>query len=137
MTGHRIAVGSRKGLLMFEEHRGDWRLAGESHLGAPTTYAATDSRDGTLYACLQHGHWGAKLQRSRDAGRTWQEIPAPKYPEGAKLKDGRAATLLYPWCLAFGDNLATRGAFDLKLKGASESGPLGFYQTYRQWRSQI
>ena len=33
---------------------------------------------------------------------------------------------------AFGEHLAAHGAFDLKLKGASENGPLGFYQTYRQ-----
>jgi len=31
-----------------------------------------------------------------------------------------------------GEQLAAQGAFDLKLKGASENGPLGFYQTYRQ-----
>lgn len=33
---------------------------------------------------------------------------------------------------AFGEHLAAHGAFDLKLKGATENGPLGFYQTYRQ-----
>lgn len=33
---------------------------------------------------------------------------------------------------AFGEHLAAHGAFDLKLKGATENGPLGFYETYRQ-----
>jgi outer membrane protein TolC len=33
--------------------------------------------------------------------------------------------------IAFGDHLAAHGAYDLKLKGASENGPLGFYETYR------
>ena len=34
--------------------------------------------------------------------------------------------------IASGDHLAAHGAFDLKFKGASENGPLGFYETYRQ-----
>ena len=34
--------------------------------------------------------------------------------------------------LALGQQVGARGAFDLKLKGASENGPQGFYQTYRQ-----
>lgn len=34
--------------------------------------------------------------------------------------------------IAMGDHLAAHGGFDLKLKGASENGPLGFYETYRQ-----
>jgi hypothetical protein len=33
--------------------------------------------------------------------------------------------------IAAGDQLAAWGAFDTKLKGLSESGPLGFYETYR------
>lgn len=39
---------------------------------------------------------------------------------------------LYSRDIAAGENLAAQGAFDLKLKGASQNGPLGFYQTYRQ-----
>lgn len=34
--------------------------------------------------------------------------------------------------LAFGQQVGASGAFDTKLKGASENGALGFYQTYRQ-----
>ncbi|MFM7039837.1 MAG: TolC family protein [Planctomycetaceae bacterium] len=33
---------------------------------------------------------------------------------------------------AFGQQVGASGAFDTKLKGASENGALGFYQTYRQ-----
>lgn len=39
---------------------------------------------------------------------------------------------LYFRNIAQGEQLAAAGEFDLKLKGASENGPLGFYQTYRQ-----
>lgn len=34
--------------------------------------------------------------------------------------------------VAWGQQVGASGAFDLKLKGASENGPQGFYQTYRQ-----
>ncbi|MCB9940239.1 MAG: TolC family protein [Planctomycetaceae bacterium] len=33
--------------------------------------------------------------------------------------------------IAYGDHIAAHGAFDTKLKGASENGPAGFYETYR------
>ncbi len=33
--------------------------------------------------------------------------------------------------IADGDRLAAQGQFDLKLKGSTENGPVGFYQTYR------
>jgi outer membrane protein TolC len=34
--------------------------------------------------------------------------------------------------IASADHLAAHGHFDLKVKGASENGPIGFYETYRQ-----
>jgi hypothetical protein len=40
-----------------------------------------DPRNGELLAALDHGHFGVKMHRSRDAGATWQEMAAPKYPE--------------------------------------------------------
>ncbi len=39
---------------------------------------------------------------------------------------------LYFRNIAQGEQLAAAGEFDLKFQGASENGPLGFYQTYRQ-----
>jgi outer membrane protein TolC len=39
---------------------------------------------------------------------------------------------LYARDVAHGEHLAAHGQFDLKLKGASENGPVGFYETYRQ-----
>ena len=39
---------------------------------------------------------------------------------------------LYSRNIANGQQVSASGAFDTKLKGASENGPVGFYQTYRQ-----
>ena len=39
---------------------------------------------------------------------------------------------MYSRNIALGEQIAASGEFDLKIKGASENGPTGFYQTYRQ-----
>ena len=80
-------------------------------------FVVRDPHTGTLWAALGHGHWGAKLSRSDDDGRTWADASQIMYPEGARhllppppdesgeasgptvLKD---ATLLKLWCIAFG-----------------------------------
>ncbi|MDZ4784408.1 MAG: TolC family protein [Planctomycetia bacterium] len=70
-----------------------------------------------------------------------EEIPAGRRNEVLQLEQvlesvQRSFPLLEAALLtrdaAFGEHLAAHGAFDLKLKGATENGPLGFYQTYRQ-----
>ena len=102
LSGRQIAIGTRKGLLTYQESDGEWNMLNESHLGARVSYAMRDTRSGFLFALLEHGHWGPKLQRSDNDGKTWEEIPAPQYPDGAELKDGKPAVLRYQWCLAQG-----------------------------------
>src|SRR3977135_1951391 len=70
-----ILVGTRKGLFTL---RGG-EIARVSFLGAPVT--AVLARDGALHAAVGHGHFGAKLHRSRNQGETWEEVAAPKGPE--------------------------------------------------------
>ncbi|MFN7143095.1 MAG: WD40/YVTN/BNR-like repeat-containing protein [Myxococcota bacterium] len=98
-----LLLATRKGLLTFRRGADGWSLAQEAHLGIPVSYAF--ARGDTWFAALDHGHWGQKMSRSRDAGRTWEEIPAPAYPEGAVKYDvwkgGQSeAKLEYIWVLA-------------------------------------
>lgn len=103
MTAHNmLLVGTRKGLVAYERSGDDWRITRRAFPGQPVSYAMHDPRSNTLWACLDHGHWGQKLHRSRDWGETWQEIAAPKYPEGAQIKEGTPAALRYLWCMAGG-----------------------------------
>jgi photosystem II stability/assembly factor-like uncharacterized protein len=97
-----LLLGTRKGLLTFAREGDGWRFVREDFRAAPISYAAADPRDDTLWACLDHGHWGQKLHRSRDHGATWQEIATPAYPEGEKLRDNKPAVLSYLWIVAFG-----------------------------------
>ena len=98
----KILLGTRKGLLTWRATPTGWRCVQESHLGIPVSYAVRDARTGVTFACLDHGHWGCKFQRSADDGASWRELAAPAYPEGAELKDGRPAVLQYLWCLTPG-----------------------------------
>ncbi len=87
---NRIFVATRKGLFTVERSGGRWAVARTAFLGDSLTIVLPDGRDGSVYAALHHGHFGCKLQRSRDDGATWQELAVPVYPpqpEGEVDKD--------------------------------------------------
>jgi photosystem II stability/assembly factor-like uncharacterized protein len=79
-----LLLGTRKGTVIFDRVGTQWIPRHIEHAGIPVCYAARDPRDGTLWASLDHGHWGPKLSRSRDGGKTWQDVLTLKYPEGAR-----------------------------------------------------
>lgn len=68
MEATRILLATRKGLIVFERGASGWELAGEHFFAARISYATLDPRTETLWACLDHGHWGTKLQREHRAG---------------------------------------------------------------------
>src|SRR5687768_13903981 len=82
----RLYVATRKGLFTVVRKSGRWSMQEPAFLGDPVTAVLPDPRDGTLYAALNLGHFGVKMRRSKDAGRTWDEHAVPSYPsepEGA------------------------------------------------------
>lgn len=81
----RILVSTRKGLFTATARDAAWQLGTPAFAGDPVTIALADARDGALYAVLNLGHFGVKLRRSRDDGKTWQDIGVPAYPEPDKL----------------------------------------------------
>ena len=80
----RFLVGTRKGTFVVRKTNSRWtpRLAG--HAGAGVNFVDRDPNTGTLWAALGHGHWGAKLSRSTDDGKSWVDATQIKYPEGAR-----------------------------------------------------
>ncbi|NJN14280.1 MAG: hypothetical protein HC813_01080 [Planctomycetes bacterium] len=44
-----------------------------------------DARDGTLWACIGHGHWGPKLHVSSDDMKSFEERTCPAFPEGCEV----------------------------------------------------
>jgi len=90
-----LYVATRKGLFRVDRKNEGWTLAEPWFLGDNVSMVLPDRRDGALYAALSLGHFGVKLRRSRDAGKTWDELAPPAYPplpEGTppeKMADGR------------------------------------------------
>lgn len=76
----QVHVGTRKGLLTIEKHGGLWKIARTDFMAEPVIVTLDDPRDGSLYAALRLGHFGCKMHRSTDRGRTWTEIKVPEYP---------------------------------------------------------
>lgn len=77
---NQILIATRKGLFSFASAQSAWSLKQTAFLGDNVTLVMRDPRDGRLFAALDHGHFGIKLHRSADEGKTWQEIATPTYP---------------------------------------------------------
>jgi len=93
-----MIVATRKGLLQLARKNGGWSIERTSFPGIAVTAALHDARDGTLYAMLKHGHFGSKVHRSDDGGRSWQELAAPAFPADAAGNP----TLFQIWTLEAG-----------------------------------
>lgn len=92
----RLLVSTRKGLFTIERTGGRWAVGQVDFLADNVSLALHDPRDGTIYAALDHGHFGVKLHRK--SGQTWEEIAAPAYPpkpEGYEENDMWGRPL--PW----------------------------------------
>lgn len=89
----RLHVGTRKGLFELARRNGAWEIIGAHFLGDPVS-AVLATADGTTYAALDLGHFGAKLWR-RDRAGEWSELAAPAFPP----KPEDAADDPHPWSL--------------------------------------
>jgi hypothetical protein len=94
----RLLVSTRKGLLTLARKNGGWNVVATDFPGVPVMAALRDSSGGAIYAALKHGHFGPKLHRSDDDGKTWQEIGSPAFPEDAA---GKPAVFQY-WSMETG-----------------------------------
>lgn len=81
----KLLVGSRKGLFQIERRNDGWHVQDPHFIGVPCLNALRDPRDGSLWACTGHGHWGAKLYVSRNDGADWTEVKCPAFPEGYEV----------------------------------------------------
>jgi len=93
-----VIVGTRKGVFILGRRGKDWRIEQAALLGDPVTMVL-GTADGALLVAQDMGHFGVKMKRSRDAGATWEERSAPKYPpkpEGVEDIDPTRRTPV-PW----------------------------------------
>ncbi|MEM8895520.1 MAG: glycosyl hydrolase [Bacteroidota bacterium] len=100
----QLLLGTRKGLVIYHQQAdGSWLYQRTEFVGIPVTIATIDPNTGMWWALQDHGHWGCKVHRSPD-GKVWEEIEAPKYPEGEEAKEGVAAATKYLWAFANGSS---------------------------------
>ncbi len=77
----RLLVATRKGLFVLQtDGNGGWTLGEPQFAGEPVSMVLPDSRDGTLYAALNLGHFGVKLHRRRSGKTEWEACAVPVYP---------------------------------------------------------
>ncbi len=74
-------LATRKGLFTLSEQPRGWGIEQVHFLGDPVSAVLCDPRDGWLYCALNLGHFGTKLHRSTDHGRSWHEVATPAFPE--------------------------------------------------------
>ncbi|MCA9298760.1 MAG: hypothetical protein KDA28_06820, partial [Phycisphaerales bacterium] len=71
-----IDIATRKGLFVLDD---DLTVRHRSFVGDSVTI--THRIGDTIYAGLRLGHFGPKMHRSDDGGRTFEEIATPVLPE--------------------------------------------------------
>ncbi len=99
---NNLLLGTRKGLIIYKRESASWKHDSTHFLGIPVSLSFIDERTDTWWACLDHGHWGVKLHRSVNQGKDWEEIEAPKIPEGEEIKEGVPASVTYIWAFSHG-----------------------------------
>ncbi len=79
--GTTLLVATRKGLFTVRREAQTWEIDEQvAFLGDPVSVVLADPRDGTMYAALDHGHFGCKIHRQEPGGE-WHEVGVPIYPE--------------------------------------------------------
>ena len=94
-----MLVSTRKGLVIYDQQNGGWKQESLHFRGIPICLSYYNKDNHTLWAFQDHGHWGIKMSRSNDFGKTWEEVDAPTFSEGDEVKDGKPASLNYVWAL--------------------------------------
>jgi photosystem II stability/assembly factor-like uncharacterized protein len=101
----RFWVGTRKGLFSIEKQGARWQIESRGFLGVPVTMTLFDQRTESWFAGVKHGHFGPKVHRSSDAGKTWTELAAPKFPDKPEDPDDKNPwSLMEIWSLEAGNS---------------------------------
>lgn len=115
----KLYVGTKKGLFIVDGEA----LGKPQFLGDPVSMVLPDPGDGTLYAALNLGHFGVKLHRSEDGGKSWQEVAAPEYPpQPAGSTDTTPWKLVQLWALESGGKQLWAGTIPGGLFASDDSG---------------
>lgn len=96
----KLLLGTAKGLVVYVNIENNWQIETVYFTGFPVSMVYVDVRTDTWWVGIPHRHWGQKLHRSTDSGKSWQLVNTPRYPALSLLKNGKQATLKLIWCMA-------------------------------------
>lgn len=121
-----LHVATRKGLFELRRSTAGWRLGPPHFPGEPVTQVLADPADDNWYAALRLGHFGVKVKRSADHGRTWQDVAAPAFPpkptEGPWKDDPMPWAVDLVWSLEAGGGRLWAGALPAGLFVSDDRG---------------
>src|SRR2546428_13927549 len=97
----RLYVATRKGVFTIERRKGRprarWAITRAAFLADNASIVLPDRREGAVYVALGHGHFGVKLNGSRDGERNLEpSAPTAFTPRPAGI-EGREAN----FCTSF------------------------------------
>ncbi len=95
----RAWAATRKGLFELRRRAGVWQVEQLNFVADPVTMVLPPDASGRMLAALNLGHFGAKLQASDDAGKTWHEVTPPTFPPQPEQAEGPAWKLEQIWAL--------------------------------------
>lgn len=99
----RAYLATRKGLFELSRAHEAWHVDRQHFLGDPVSMVLPDRRDGSVYAALNLGHFGAKLHRRDPGADDWVEIAAPAFPPKPADSDDKVDWAVKQiWSLAAG-----------------------------------
>lgn len=104
MADH-LYVATRKGLLIYHRKGSVWTHSGTHFLGSPVSMVLPATGGQQIFAALNLGHFGVKLHRTDDGGKTWRELAAPAFPktgaseENKPVADSKELSVSLIWSL--------------------------------------
>ncbi|MEZ4829880.1 MAG: sialidase family protein [Bacteroidia bacterium] len=136
-TSNKLLLATGKGLIEYHLIAGKWKFYRDHFQGLSVSAFLSDDRTGYWWVALDHKHWGQKLHRSADAGKSWEEMPAPVYPKGEEIRPGVPASMKYIWTIAKGgDDQPGRLYLGTEPGGlfVSDDGGMSFSLNQSLWR---
>jgi hypothetical protein len=124
MSQDRAWIATRKGLFELRRRSGGWAIEQVNFLADPVSMLLPPDASGHMLAALNLGHFGAKLQSSKDAGKTWAEVGVPTFPPQPAGAEGPAWKLVQIFAMErAGDTIwagtLPGGLFSSRDRGAS------------------
>ncbi len=99
---NKFHVATRKGWFEFIRENNTWKINQTAFAGVPVSISLAKNGSDIYFAALNHGHFGTKLHRSDNAGKSWQEISTPKYVK--KNDTDEAPSLELIWSLEYANH---------------------------------